>query len=113
MRLKELIKIKEENKNLKECLLQMQEVNKHLVEQLDQAKKEIEEWERIADYQMEAKIKVAKERTKLKKELEIKKRECEQLNITKNEKNKLLAELGYPTVTVAKRKIYTERNNNK
>ena len=108
-----IIKIKEENKTLKECLLQMQEANKHLVEQLDQAKKEIEDWERIADYQMEAKIKVAKERTKLKKELEIKKRECAQLNITNNEKNKILAELGYPTVTVAKRKIYTERNNNK
>lgn len=74
MRLKELSKIKEENKTLKACLLQMQEANKHLAEQLDQAKKEIEEWERIADYQMEAKIKVAKERTKLKKELEIKKK---------------------------------------
>ena len=69
MRLKELIKIKEENKTLKKCLFQVQEANKHLVKALEIRDKEVRALKSNRLNMLEH-LEIVQENKKLKKVLE-------------------------------------------
>ena len=69
MRLKELIKIKKENKTLKECLFQVQEASKHLIKALEIRDKEVRAL-KSNRLNMFEHLKIVKENKKLKKALE-------------------------------------------
>ena len=69
MRLKELIKIKEENKTLKKCLFQVQEANKHLVKALEIRDKEVRALKSNRLNMLEH-LEIVQENKKLKKALE-------------------------------------------
>ena len=68
-RLKELIKIKEENKTLKECLFQVQEASKHLVKALETRDKEVRVL-KSNRLNMFEHLEIVQENEKLKKALE-------------------------------------------
>ena len=82
MRLKELIKIKKENKTLKECLFQVQEASKHLIKALEIRDKEVRAL-KSNRLNMFEHLKIVKENKKLKKALE----KIRVLTITHNDGN--------------------------